>query len=295
MKRLLHISLALFWTFWTIVAYAQQGWISPAELAKEDARLVSNVKFTTNGDKVMIGYSLASNSADVSLYVSVDGGKTYSGPLFYVSGDAGRVEGSGRKVILWDVLTEYGGIHSDMVQFYVLAKGKAAEKPVRILVKAGMGLGWFEDTELCINAGIGAYDIGGSRFGVDATFYTFPSIDFYSDFFHNCGEDRMFGVDASLAIRVAQHFYTKAGAGWFRYITENGWETNGLSGNVGFGFRASWFYVEAGIRLMPTISIMEKVTSFSPDDSPLHHLYLNRDNLASTGGIFPFICIGLMF
>ena len=133
MRRLL--SIISFVLVFAASAFAQQGWISSKDLSSQDKGLVSNVKFTTDGDKVMIGYSLDANNADVSLYISLDGGNTYSGPLFYVSGDAGRVAGSGRKVILWDVLSEFGGIDSDQVRFFVLAKGNnLTKKPTSFLI-----------------------------------------------------------------------------------------------------------------------------------------------------------------
>lgn len=291
MRRLL--SIISFVLVFAASAFAQQGWISSKDLSSQDKGLVSNVKFTTDGDKVMIGYSLDANNADVSLYISLDGGNTYSGPLFYVSGDAGRVAGSGRKVILWDVLSEFGGIDSDKVRFFVLAKGNnLTKKPTRLLIKAGMGLGWFMDTELGINAGLGVYDIAGSRFGVDVTFYAFPSV-YEDEVFYSLDSSDPFtlGLDASVAIRFSKKLYAKAGAGWIQYSSRD-WKANGLTGNVSIGFLAKRFYVEAGARVVPKISVTHSSRSYPWDD-------LNASSQSvetvSRGGPFPFICIGYMF
>lgn len=55
---------------------------------KAQAQNVSEPTFHQEGDKVAVTFHLSSK-ADVSLYVSTDGGRTFKGPLKHVTGDAG--------------------------------------------------------------------------------------------------------------------------------------------------------------------------------------------------------------
>ncbi|MBN1182902.1 MAG: hypothetical protein JXB49_11485 [Bacteroidales bacterium] len=78
---------------------------------------INNVEFSQTGDKLLVTYSLSGLKSDqlanVTLYVSTDGGKTFKGPLSYVSGDVGEnVKGGNKKSIEWEALKEipdFGG------------------------------------------------------------------------------------------------------------------------------------------------------------------------------------------
>lgn len=109
MKRILYV---LFFLGFQMVSYAQ----------------VSNVLFYYDGNTAIINYSLK-KKADVSLYVSVDGGKTYKIKLKEVSGDVGENISSGNdKRIVWNILEEYPyGISSDYVCFKVEAINKSSQ------------------------------------------------------------------------------------------------------------------------------------------------------------------------
>lgn len=71
-------------------------------VATVSAQNISNVDFHVVGDEIVVTYNL-DESADVWLYVSLDGGKTYCSAVT-TTGDVGRAVLSGKKRILWKVL-----------------------------------------------------------------------------------------------------------------------------------------------------------------------------------------------
>jgi hypothetical protein len=102
MKKYLLFTILFFGT--TIIANAQS---------------VSNIEPVQSGNKISISYSINdanfSQTFDVSLYVSNDGGKNFQGPVKSVSGDVGVVLTGGSKTILWDVFKDDISIEGDLV------------------------------------------------------------------------------------------------------------------------------------------------------------------------------------
>ena len=81
------------------------------------AQNVSNVTAEQVGNTIHVTYDL-DKAADISLFVSRDGGETYS-KLYRVSGDVGKTVGPGHKLIVWDVLSEVEELESDNIVFKV--------------------------------------------------------------------------------------------------------------------------------------------------------------------------------
>ncbi len=88
------------------------------------AQKVSSVSFFQEDKDVVVTYSL-DISADVCLQVSTDGGKTYSEPLQYVSGDVGKNVQPGNNRIVWDALAEYEQLVGERIVFQVTADGRS--------------------------------------------------------------------------------------------------------------------------------------------------------------------------
>lgn len=86
------------------------------------AQNVTNVEFWQEGKNVKISYDL-DKTADIKIAVSTDGGTTFSGPLTCVTGDVGNGVASGKKVIVWDVLSEYDKLVGENICFRVTAEG----------------------------------------------------------------------------------------------------------------------------------------------------------------------------
>ena len=80
---------------------------------------VSNVRYHITDSAVIIVYDL-NVTADVSIYVSTDNGKTFSKELYFVEGDVGTNVSPGKnKKIVWPISSKY---LSDKLQFNVDAK-----------------------------------------------------------------------------------------------------------------------------------------------------------------------------
>ena len=75
---------------------------------------------------IVVEYDLALDADVVRLYVSLDGGETYRGPLQQVSGDVSHVTAGYGHRIVWDVLKEMDAdsFDSEMVRFKLILKLK---------------------------------------------------------------------------------------------------------------------------------------------------------------------------
>ena len=96
------------------------------------------------GNNIVITYVLTETS-DISVRVSTDGGKTYSSPLKSVSGDVGKNISTGAKRIVWNVLDEYDSFSFSEVCFSVEAKPirkKTKKQRQRKHLSKAMFMGW---------------------------------------------------------------------------------------------------------------------------------------------------------
>ena len=84
---------------------------------------ITNVSPKLEGHKIAVTYNLQSDAAaDISLFISEDGGKTFTGPLKQVSGDIGTIQPGTNKKITWDVLKERKILHGNNIVFRVKAE-----------------------------------------------------------------------------------------------------------------------------------------------------------------------------
>ena len=82
---------------------------------------VTNVSFHQEGNKVIILYDL-DRQADVSVYMSTDGGRTFGGALQHVTGAVGKnVPAGAGKRIEYDALAEYDKLQGEDFVFKVKA------------------------------------------------------------------------------------------------------------------------------------------------------------------------------
>lgn len=117
------------------------------------------------GNNIVITYVLTETS-DISVRVSTDGGKTYSSPLKSVSGDVGKNISTGAKRIVWNVLDEYDSFSFSEVCFSVEAK-PIREKTKKIAVAKTPFESNVRGLEYTIPVG-GCYYTGKKRVGVYA-------------------------------------------------------------------------------------------------------------------------------
>ena len=86
------------------------------------AQTVTNAVSHQEQSSIIISYSLETTSAcEISLYVSINGGSSWDGPLKMVKGDVGDKISSGEHSIIWSVLEEYKEFRGDNIKFQVRA------------------------------------------------------------------------------------------------------------------------------------------------------------------------------
>ena len=83
------------------------------------AQTVTNVTAEQVGKTIHVSYDL-NKQADITLFVSTDGGSTYT-KLYRVSGDVGKNVSAGHKTIAWDVLAERERLVGENIVFKVRA------------------------------------------------------------------------------------------------------------------------------------------------------------------------------
>lgn len=93
------------------------------------AQTVTNVRFEQVGKIVKIYYDL-SEEADVSIYLSTDGGKTYeTSPLGHLTGHAGKAVQAGTdRCAVWDVLSDREKLQGDNVRFKIVASRRSGNQ-----------------------------------------------------------------------------------------------------------------------------------------------------------------------
>lgn len=87
---------------------------------------IDDVSYIRDGNQIRISYSIKDakyyQKFFVSIYLSVDKGQNFVGPLSFVSGDVGENIYTGKnKVVYWDVFKEFDGLKGDIV-FDIRAK-----------------------------------------------------------------------------------------------------------------------------------------------------------------------------
>ncbi len=96
------------------------------------AQNVTNVAFRQVNKKVEVTYTL-DKTANISLSVSTDGGKTFSAPLKHVTGDVGNnVSAGNNKTIIWDALEDVDKIVGSQIVFKVTAEPKIGKQTFRV-------------------------------------------------------------------------------------------------------------------------------------------------------------------
>ena len=92
------------------------------------AQKVSNITTRQVQSTIIVSYDLETKlPCKVSLYVSINGGTTWQGPLTKVIGDVGDKIISGNKNITWNVLDEFEEFKGDNIKFQVKATGGEIE------------------------------------------------------------------------------------------------------------------------------------------------------------------------
>lgn len=102
---------------------------------------VSDIRIQQQDSLLYVFYNLK-NPSDISLYFSLDDGKTFTGPLTNVTGDVGTDVANGTgKLIIWDIVKEIGYIDIDRARVKVVANQTAQQRTPRILKRQSLLMG----------------------------------------------------------------------------------------------------------------------------------------------------------
>jgi len=97
------------------------------------AQNVKRIKAEQQGKSIVVRYELeCTEPCTISLFVSLDGGYSWKGPLQGVNGDEGKDVTGGSKKITWDVFSDLDELVSNSVKFKIDAEYKAKVLPVYI-------------------------------------------------------------------------------------------------------------------------------------------------------------------
>ena len=95
------------------------------------AQKVSNIAYRQEQSTIIVSYDLETKTpCKINLFVSINGGTTWQGPLTKVTGDVGAKIASGSHKITWNVLEEFEELRGDKIQFQVRAIGEDIETVV---------------------------------------------------------------------------------------------------------------------------------------------------------------------
>lgn len=72
------------------------------------------IRVRQEANDIIIEYDLKREQTSVKLYVSEDDGKTFQGPMKYVSGDIKNVAAGNNKKIRWNVINEWGELKGNV-------------------------------------------------------------------------------------------------------------------------------------------------------------------------------------
>ena len=216
MKR---IAILILLVLMSIPSFSQER-ISSAELDRKDSFSAKEVSFSSKNDKVTVQYILQEN-AYVELYVSLDGGENYYGPLNELSGTSGNVRKSSvTRFIDWNPVKEFGAIESDAVTFRVVTspqKDRAQlkrEKPKKVFshenaIWAGLNFGFsgtlrgHQRQFLPLGLSAGINNIAASRLG------SFVTVNYLHQVFSDYNFS--FSVSFGPVFRIADRWYMHAG------------------------------------------------------------------------------------
>jgi len=114
--------------FWLFLLFPFTGLLSQS---------ISKVDFQKKGNNIIINYKVdglkSYHKCYIELYVSVDGGLTFSGPLKNVTGDVGEITSIVIKSITWNVYNEYEKFEGNIV-FDVRAKIEKIKSPSKTII-----------------------------------------------------------------------------------------------------------------------------------------------------------------
>ena len=255
---------------------------------------VTNVNSQLTGNTITIDYTLAgakfNQKFNVLLYVSLDGGKTFQGPMKGVTGDIGENIKAGNHKIYWDPYKDVNSLDGDIVfnvraeiinqkikkHFFVHYTGNYSLRNSGYTAPFGLSvgqigkIGWYASVRMNTSAFNNSdYDFDGNDIiGYDKVLYYEYDNDYkYPSF------EALAGITAQLN----WNFFLYAGAGYgyrkyYWHINEYDYATNDVESDSYLDYTdysALGFAAEAGL------IVRTKALSFNLGMSTLNFSYAN--------------------
>lgn len=216
------------------------------------AQTVTNVDYYQNGKQIVVTYSL-DKKADITVYYSINGGRSYSDRLQYVIGDVGPSITPGTdKCLTWDVLSEVTEFSGDNIVFKVEAKDRNPPK-----VKKEVKPGFFVTMQFAIPGKMNLGDASGSSLSSNMSMgvmigrvkhFGWYAQGLFSLNSSGSSDDSMASFDTATAgalVHLGHGFHLFGGVGYaWRSAGYQGLD-NGYDGN--FDTSYSSFAVDAGL------------------------------------------------
>lgn len=259
-----------------------------------NAQQVTNVDFNISGNKIIVDYTLTgakfNQKFNVQLYVSMDNGKTFQGPLKAVSGDVGENIKAGSNKIFWDPYKDVNSLDGDIVfdvraevinqkvekHFFVHYTGNYSLRNSSNTAPFGLSIGqigkvgWYASARLNTAAFNNAdYEFDGTEVvGYNKVLY----YEYDSDY-----QYPSFEALAGITAQLSWNFFMYAGAGYgyqkyYWHINEYDYATNDIESDSYLNYTdvsASGFAAEAGF------IVKAKAVSFNLGMSSLNFSYAN--------------------
>jgi len=258
-KKLLLITISLFFG---IYSYAQN---------------ITNVSFVQKDQTIVVNYDISGKfyqKFNVDLYVSMDGGKTFIGPLEKVTGDVGpNITESNNKTIIWNVIQEKPDFGGNVVfdvkaivitenirkKFYVGYKGS-------LTAPIGLTIGLTGKTGFYLSARMNLEYNASSDFETDGETVTNYYEEGYYVFNQNDKTQRI-SVTGGLQFQVGRKLHIYGGIGYSIYnlyweiekydypdiktgsawVKHTGESFSGIEAEAGLMFEIKNIYISGGI------------------------------------------------
>lgn len=259
-----------------------------------NAQQVTNINSQLTGNTITIDYTLTgakfNQKFNVNLYVSLDGGKTFQGPLKGVSGDSGEGIKAGTHKIFWDPYKDVNSLEGDIVfnvkaevidqkiekHFFVHYTGNYSLRSSGYTAPLGLSIGQIGKIGWYVSARMNTSAFSKSQYDFDGT----DVVDYDKVLYYEYDSDYKypsFEALAGITIQAGWNFFLYAGAGYgyqkyYWHINEYDYVTGDLQSDSYLDYTD---YSASGIAAEAGFIVKAKMVSFNLGMSTLNFSYSN--------------------
>lgn len=188
---------------------------------------ISNIDFSQKGQSIEINYKLSllayNQQADISIYVSMNGGENFIGPLKEVTGDVGENISNGNKTIVWEVFKEIPAFSGNIV-FDIRANVKTIEQQKHFYISytgsmeapIGITFGTLNSLGFYLSTRINPSYFTSSNFNTDGeTIPDYNESGYYQ--FNGNQTNKRLALTIGMSKQLTKNIHFYAGAGFSNY------------------------------------------------------------------------------